>query len=441
MRQRCGVALLALTWTVFPLAPVTAEPPAKPLVGADVVFEETGGVVAVEAEHFFRQTLTNKRAWYLTTKDRTPKVTPDGDEPHVAGASGGAYLELLPDTRRTHGDKLVSGENFCNTPGKMAVLHYKVHFNTPGKYYVWARIQSTGSEDNGLHVGLDGTWPESGQRMQWIAKRRWAWGSKQRTAKKHTGEPGKLFLQMREDGIEFDEWMMIDRRVQDVRGAGPPSKLKSGKLPKAFAAVQAPPASAAPPAAAAPKPTARPAAALPKGSVVARAEDFNVEGTNYYLDRGKWLAIDPAKHKSAEVKHRLAIPAGEYHVLLAAVGESDGQSKYEVLLDGKAVGTFTCPRASAMYAEGPNYAKVWPKVAVAKDATLTVRSQVGSADGVEHSRARVALVALVPVAGAKSPEALLASAGTPESLPRRASLQAGRRARAAPRPSATSSRP
>jgi len=61
----------------------------------------------------------------------------------------------------------------------MAVLTYNVHFSTPGRYYVWARAYSTGSEDNGLHVGLNGDWPASGQRMQWCqGKNNWRWESK-----------------------------------------------------------------------------------------------------------------------------------------------------------------------------------------------------------------------------------------------------------------------
>jgi len=217
--------------------------PSRPIVASDVIFAEADGVVAVEAEHFARQTLTEKRRWLLFTAMQQPKVEPDGDPPHVEDASGGAYLEVLPDTRRTHGDKLTAGENFSNAPGKMAVLYYRVHFTTPGRYYVWARIFSTTAEDNGLHVGIDGQWPESGQRMQWTAKNRWAWGSKQRTEKKHTGEPGKLFIDvkkpgnhaimfsMREDGIEFDKWMMTTERLDKVDGQGPPVRIKKGKLP------------------------------------------------------------------------------------------------------------------------------------------------------------------------------------------------------------------
>lgn len=204
-----------------------------PIVGEDVVFEETGGLVAVEAEHFFRQTETAVRKWHITTVEHAPSVEPDGDPNHAAGASGGAYLEALPDTRRSHDDRLVHGENFSNEPGKMAVLHYKVHFNTPGRYYVWARIYSTTTEDNGLHAGLDGEWPESGRRMQWTAKNHWAWGSKQRTREVHTGVPGILYLDvekpglhtitfaMREDGFEFDKWLMTTEQNMPDPSFGP----------------------------------------------------------------------------------------------------------------------------------------------------------------------------------------------------------------------------
>ena len=163
-----------------------AAKPTPPIAADDLVFAEQNGLLAVEAEHFSKQTLTKTRAWHLTTSKSQPKVTPDGDPPHVGGASGGAYLEVLPDTRRTHDDKLIAGENFSNQPGKLAVLHYQVHFSTPGRYYVWVRAHSTTSEDNGLHVGIDGTWPDSGQRLQWCAgKRTWRWESKQRTQKEH----------------------------------------------------------------------------------------------------------------------------------------------------------------------------------------------------------------------------------------------------------------
>ncbi|MDA1230771.1 MAG: DUF5060 domain-containing protein [Planctomycetota bacterium] len=218
-----------------------------PIVSDSVVFDETDGMLAIEAEHFFKQTLTNQRAWHITSSMESPAVTPDGDDAHVGGAAGGAYIEALPDTRRTHDDKLTNGENFSNVPGKMAVLHYKAHFNTPGRYFVWARSYSTGPEDNGLHFGLDGEWPESGQRWQTVAKNGWNWDSKQRTEKVHTGVPFQLFLDietaglhelniaMREDGFELDRFVLTTKKEHGKpTGLGPDVKLKSGTLPEPF---------------------------------------------------------------------------------------------------------------------------------------------------------------------------------------------------------------
>jgi len=44
--------------------------------------------------------------------------------------------------------------------------HYKVKLNNPGKYFVWIRAFSIGTKDNGLQVGLNEKWMESGQYMQ-----------------------------------------------------------------------------------------------------------------------------------------------------------------------------------------------------------------------------------------------------------------------------------
>ena len=186
---------------------------------------EVDGLVVLEAEDFASQEADEIRRWYRVSINQTPDVGSDGDENHAATASGGTYLEILPDTRRNHDEELIHGENFSNDPGKLAILHYPVEFSTPGRYYVWVSAYSTGTEDNGVHVGINGTWPESGQRMQWCeGKNRWRWESKQRTEAVHCGEPYKIFLDvpspglhtlslsMREDGFEMDQLLLtIDR--------------------------------------------------------------------------------------------------------------------------------------------------------------------------------------------------------------------------------------
>ena len=206
---------------------------------------ERDGFVSVEAEHYDSQEKTSVRAWYLVSAATIASLPPDHDEPHLVGASGGAYLEILPDTRITSKDRLVQGENFSSEPGQMAVLNYRMRFTTPGRYYVWIRCFSTGTEDNGVHVGVNGTWPESGRRWQTTKKNVWHWDSRQRTDANHLGEPDLLFIDipragehmisfsMREDGFEFDQWALTT-----TPGFDPASTSSSKLLRLGFAPVE-----------------------------------------------------------------------------------------------------------------------------------------------------------------------------------------------------------
>lgn len=390
-------------WLLF-LFPSLALVAREPLVPSDLIFAEIDGVVAVEAEHFFRQTATEKRAFYLTTSSETPDVTPDGDPPHVAGASGGAYLEILPDTRRTHDDRLIRGTNFSPEPGKMAILHYRIHFENPGRYHVWVRAHSTGSEDNGIHVGLDGEWPETGRRLQWCAgKRTWRWESQQRTEKNHCGEPYKIYLDipaagvhtiqfsMREDGFEFDKFLMTrDRNFKRPEGPGPAPVAYRGKLPAPFPEVKAP---------APPKPPAPPSGAKSASSkqLLLPAPGFlEFKSRGYYVDQGRWLAVNPEENREGEAEMTFPFPGGKYHVTLRAVGENDGRSTYEVWLDDDAVGNFEVPLAGSTYEEGERFHRTWKDAQVGGGAIVRVKSRIASKDGDEFSRARWAALAFEP---------------------------------------------
>jgi hypothetical protein len=183
--------------------------------------EVIDGMLLVEAESFSEQKRDSERRWYVTPDSHSPGIGPDGDGNHAGSASGHAYLEILPDTRRSHADSLIPGLNFSDEPGAVAVISYPIRFREAGRYHVWVSAYSTGTEDNGIHVGIDGTWPESGQRMQWCeGKHTWRWESRQRTEINHCGEPGKIYLDvsepglhvvqfsMREDGFEFDRFLL-----------------------------------------------------------------------------------------------------------------------------------------------------------------------------------------------------------------------------------------
>ena len=199
--------------------------------------------IVVEAEHFSAQEKDDRRHWHTLTKSGTlPDKEGAGDPKtwvrsiHSAAkpASRGSFLRLLPDTRRTHADRLIHGENFNPVPGEMAILKYPVHFDAAGRYYVWVRAFSTGTEDNGIHVGINGRWPESGQRMQWCeGKDNWTWACAQRTEANHCGEPMQIFLDvdspgqhtiafsMREDGFAFDQFLLTKDREYRPAGSEP----------------------------------------------------------------------------------------------------------------------------------------------------------------------------------------------------------------------------
>ncbi|MGD1889906.1 MAG: hypothetical protein ACFB15_04805 [Cyclobacteriaceae bacterium] len=232
------VALFLLTHCQSPNSSVSEEEKPEEPTASTRVFEEVDGIVVVEAEHFTHQTDTLVRKWYVINETTSSLPTPDPDENHAATASGGVYLEVLPDTRTTHDDILTQGENFFPEPGQAGILSYDVYFNTPGKYYVWVRTHTSGTEDNGIHVGLNGEWPETGQRMQFDGnKQQWSWESRQRTEEVHTGVPELIYLMIeepgehnisfsvREDGFEFDKWAMT-LAYQSPEGMGPEEQIK-----------------------------------------------------------------------------------------------------------------------------------------------------------------------------------------------------------------------
>lgn len=206
-------------------------------VGAGA-FLEIDGMVVIEAEHFARTApdAGGHRAWYRQYRgSETPEPDPDGFH---EGAGGEAYMECLPDTRVTHDDPFSPG-SFYNASAEGARLDYLVHFQTVGTYFVWIRANSTGTEDNGLHVSVDGVLEESGRRIQWCGPG-WRWTNAQRdsggspcgingTIHITINTPGihRISLHHREDGAEIDRFILSTNKAFDPsdQGIGPIESL------------------------------------------------------------------------------------------------------------------------------------------------------------------------------------------------------------------------
>lgn len=374
-----------------------------PIVDEEVIFEEKEGLLAVEAEFFYKQSKTAVREWFRTSKNESPSIGRDEDEPHWKGASNNAYVEILPDERVTHSDELVRGDNFSNVPGEIAVLHYKVKFNNPGRYFVWVRAFSTGSEDNGLHVGLNNEWPENGQRLQWCdGKNQWTWESKQRTKEVHCGVPHQIYLDienagvhevqfsMREDGFEFDKFVLT-KDIDFVPSDNGPDMLPAqGKLPAPFpgdeALIQ--------------KSYFNNIAASDLGNKVIASQQFPVDGTNFYKNGKNWLAINPEEHKEAQTSTTFNFESGNYDIIFVGVGENDGSSKFQVLINDKELGSYGPPLTNVLWKEGEPFNAFWENVNVNQGDKITVKAKVDT-DGNEWTRARWAGIIFTPAGKGK----------------------------------------
>lgn len=199
-----------------PLAPADA-----PLVTANTVFAEKDGLVVVEAEHFVKQTRDQIRRWYLSSATKAPATKPDPDPVMVTDAGGGMYVEVLPDTFVLKTERAIDGINIGLNPGALAVLHYPVHFSSPGRYYLWTRMRSNDDEDNTMNAGLNDEWPASGKCLQFPKlKKVWWWGGIIRSPKGPSFPSSPAYLDipeagvytvmysMREDGMEFDRFLL-----------------------------------------------------------------------------------------------------------------------------------------------------------------------------------------------------------------------------------------
>jgi hypothetical protein len=376
----------------------------QPRKNATLTFEEKGGIVAVEAEDFYKQDLTNERRWYRTSISEIAEVSRDDDNNHASNASNSCYIEILPDTRVTHDDKLVVGENFSNKPGEIAVVSYKIKFNTAGRYYVWARAFSTGSEDNGLHVGLNDVWPEHGKRMQWCkGKNKWTWASKQRTKEEHCGishaiyldieKPGTHTIQfsMREDGFEFDKFVLTKdinytpiEKGPEVKVAlkksdtKPTTKKKKRKRTSYFNTIKS---------------------ANANNKYIA-AQDFPIESNNFYKNGKNWLAIHPEKHKQATTSTIFNFESGRYDIVFVGVGENDGNSNFKMFINKKKIGEYNPPLTDSLFEEGKKFNALWKRIKIKKGDKITVSAEVAT-DGNEWTRARWAGIIFAPVGSGK----------------------------------------
>jgi len=234
----------------------------------DYEFEEVDGLAVVEFEEFYEEIADPMgeayHQWFVFMPDDVPKVTCptniacdeeappncnehsdcDDDSWDFEDVSDG-YVESLPNRRRTDDE---ANTGFCvrNNPEDAPALRYRVNVTNTGRYYVWVRCQGRGPADNGIHVGIDGAWPDndlidpSGMRIQLPNGVQWT--QNRRGGSQHTGvsagdgvsrrdaniwleidKPGVHTVQfgMREDGVACDKFLLASDPDYEPEGFGP----------------------------------------------------------------------------------------------------------------------------------------------------------------------------------------------------------------------------
>jgi hypothetical protein len=183
------------------------------LLVTDSAFQESGGQVVIEAEHFDAKTPRSGKDWVFFTSK--------------TGFSGDGYLRANPNT----GTLINSG--YVTTSPELA---YNVDFTTTGLYYVWVRGSANSSSDDSVHAGLDATATSSSDRMNgWTSS--WSWRRTTLdgvvatvnilTAGRHT-----IHLWMREDGLRVDKLLLRTNSSSTApSGQGPAESPRSGGPP------------------------------------------------------------------------------------------------------------------------------------------------------------------------------------------------------------------
>ncbi|MGC6466292.1 MAG: DUF5060 domain-containing protein [Akkermansiaceae bacterium] len=126
-----------------------------------------------------------------------------------------------------------------------------------------------------------------------------------------------------------------------------------------------------------------------------KASEIPAKG-GFYLDKGKWLAINPEKQESAQTSAVFPYPQGTYHLTLIGVGENDGEATHEVFNNDESILKFKIPLSKETFETGKKFNKTVNRLKFNQGDVLTIKSKIASADGKEYSRARFAGLAFTP---------------------------------------------
>lgn len=130
---------------------------------------------------------------------------------------------------------------------------------------------------------------------------------------------------------------------------------------------------------------------VPAGTVTTlMSKDFPYEDSDFYLDNFTGmplLALNPNLKKTGAIAHRFLGQSGRYDLVFYGIGESDGQSAFEILVNDKTVGKKKLPLSTEPWEAGEAFNFRIKNVKIKAGNEIVVQGIVGT-DGEEFSRAR-----------------------------------------------------
>jgi len=130
---------------------------------------------------------------------------------------------------------------------------------------------------------------------------------------------------------------------------------------------------------------------VPAGTVTTlMARDFPYEDSHFYLDNftgQPLLALNPEQKKTGAIAHRFMGKSGRYDIVFHGIGENDGRSAFEILVNDKTIGKKVLPLSTEPWEAGEAYNFTIRNVKIKAGNEIVVQGRVGT-DGEEFSRAR-----------------------------------------------------
>ena len=161
------------------------------------VFQESGGLVSIEAEHFHSNVSRSGASWETQSH---------------SNASGGEVVKTPSFSGFHHGSRVV---------GKSPELTYEIEFDSPGTYYVWIKGEKETTGRDSVHIGLNGEYQETNRGFTGFSNNLVWKNSGHMSVEVESAGRQQFNIWMRESGVSVDKIVLTKDPDFTPSGVGP----------------------------------------------------------------------------------------------------------------------------------------------------------------------------------------------------------------------------